>query len=49
MHPTRRKNGKYFLCTGDPHYVPYNLHIAVDFLKSLKIAVVWGGGVATGI
>jgi hypothetical protein len=25
------------------------LHIAVDFLKSLKIAVVWGGGGATGI
>jgi hypothetical protein len=25
------------------------LHIAVDFLKSLKIAVVLGGGGATGI
>ena len=25
------------------------LHIAVDFLKSLEIAVVWGGGGGTGI
>ncbi len=25
------------------------LHIAVNFLKSLKIAVVWGEGGATGI
>ncbi len=25
------------------------LHIAVDFLKFLEIAVVWGGGDATGI
>ncbi len=24
------------------------LHIAVDFLKSMKIAVVWGGGVLLG-
>jgi hypothetical protein len=32
------------LCTGERRPTLCTLHIAVDFLKSLKIAVVWGGG-----
>ena len=52
--PPKKNISRSFLNSGTLIVIMYRrptlctLHIAVDFLKSLKIAVVWGGGVLLG-